>query len=150
MEAASERAHFRTCSAKRDAVLRKEVREISDQRAKVGLFKVDVLFWDDICQDLAKDDDTFFRNYPQFKQGADLVSEHDKRLFDELTELLSSDGVIGFINRTNMTGFYSATPSWSRFSNSTSAGTCRNANSSRRAWKLLDRRFGQKREIICA
>jgi hypothetical protein len=92
-------------TAKRDAVLQKEVREISDQRAKAGLFKVDVFFWDDICQDLAKDDDNFFRHYPQFKQGADLVSEHDKRLFDELTELLSSDGVIGFINRTNMAGF---------------------------------------------
>ena len=92
-------------TAKRDAVLQKKVREISEQRAKAGLFKIDVLFWDDICQDLAKDDDIFFRHYPQFRQGTDPITVHDKKLFVELTALLSSDGVIGFIDRTNMAGF---------------------------------------------
>jgi hypothetical protein len=52
-------------TAKRDAVLQKDVREISKQRAaQAGLFKVDVLFWDDICQDLAKDDGIFFNTIP--------------------------------------------------------------------------------------
>jgi hypothetical protein len=89
-------------TAKRDAVLQKAVREISKKRPQPGLFKVDVLFWDDVCQDLAKDDDIFFRHYPQFRQGTDPVTEHDKTLFDELIALLSSEGVIGFINRHNM------------------------------------------------
>jgi hypothetical protein len=92
-------------TAKRDAVLQKAVRQTSKQRAQVGLFKVDVLFWDDICQDLAKDDDIFFRHYPQFRQGTDAVLEHDKKLFDELTALLSSDGVIRFIDQFNMAGW---------------------------------------------
>jgi hypothetical protein len=92
-------------TAKRDAALQKAVREISDQRAKAGLFKVDVLFWDDICQDLAKDDEIFFRHYPQFRHGIDPIDEHDKKLFDELIALLSSDGVIGFIDRQNMAGW---------------------------------------------
>src|SRR5262245_10870412 len=92
-------------TAKRDAILQKAVREISKQRAEAGLFKVDVLFWDDICQDLAKDDEIFFRHYPQFRQGTDSVTEHDKKLFNELTTLLSSDGAIGFINRFNMAGW---------------------------------------------
>jgi hypothetical protein len=92
-------------TARRDGTLQKAVREISQQRAKTGQFKVDVLFWDDICQDLAKDDDVFFRHYPQFKQGADPVAEHDRRLFDQLTGLLTSAGVIGFLDRTNMAGF---------------------------------------------
>src|SRR5262249_60342619 len=91
-------------TAKRDAILQKAVREISKQRAEAGLFKVDVLFWDDICQDLAKDDEIFFRHYPQFRQGTDSVTEHDKKLFNELTTLLSSDGAIGLINRFNMAG----------------------------------------------
>ena len=89
-------------TAKRDAVLQKAVREISKQQAQAGLFKVDVLFWDDIFQDLAKDDEIFFRHYPQFRQGTDAVTQHDKKLFNELTALLSSEGVIGFINRHNM------------------------------------------------
>ena len=92
-------------TAKRDAVLQKAVREISKQRAQASLFKVDVLFWDDICQDLAKDDDIFFRHYPQFRQGTHPVTEHDKKLFDELTALLSSDGVIRFIDQQNMAGW---------------------------------------------
>jgi len=89
-------------TAKRDAVLQKAVREISRERAQADLFKVDVLFWDDVCQDLAKDDEIFFRHYPQFRQGTDAVTQHDKKLFNELTALLSSEGVIGFINRHNM------------------------------------------------
>jgi hypothetical protein len=92
-------------TAKRDAGLQKQIREISKQRAKARLFKVDLLFWDDICQDLAKEDDVFFRHYPQFRLGADPAKEHDKRLFDELMALVSSDGVIGFIDRFNMAGW---------------------------------------------
>jgi hypothetical protein len=92
-------------TAKRDAILQEAVREISGQRAKAGLFKVDVLFWDDICQDLAKNDEIFFRHYPQFRHGTDPITEHDKKLFDELISLLSSDGVIGFIDRHNMAGW---------------------------------------------
>jgi hypothetical protein len=92
-------------TAKRDEPLQKTVRGLSAQRAKAGLFKVDLLFWDDICQDLAKDEDVFFRHYPQFRQGVDPVIAHDKKLFDELTTLLSSNGVIGFLDRTNMAGF---------------------------------------------
>jgi uncharacterized protein YbcV (DUF1398 family) len=89
-------------TAKRDGALQNSVREISRERAQAGLFKVDVLFWDDVCQDLAKDDEIFFRHYPQFRQGTDPVTNHDKKLFDELTALLSSEGVIGFIDRHNM------------------------------------------------
>ena len=73
--------------------MQKDVRETSKQRAaQAGLFKVDVLFWDDICQDLAKDDGIFFQHYPQFRQGSDPVTDHDKKLFNELTALLSSEG----------------------------------------------------------
>lgn len=105
IRAKADRLYIAT-TAKRDAVLQKAVREISEQRAKAGLFKVDVLFWDDICQDLAKDDENFFQHYPQFRQGGpDPVTEHDKKVFDELTALLSSDGAIGFINRHNMAGW---------------------------------------------
>jgi hypothetical protein len=89
-------------TAERDGVLQKEVRKISAGRAEKEQFRVDVLFWDDICQDLAKDDDIFFSHYPQFRNRTDPVIEHDKRLYDELTGLLNSDGVIGFVNRHNM------------------------------------------------
>jgi hypothetical protein len=92
-------------TAKRDAPLQKAVREISNQRHRDGKFRINILFWDDVYQDLAKDDDVFFKHYPQFRHGVDLVKAHDKKLLEELTKLLTSDGVIGFLDHTNMGGF---------------------------------------------
>lgn len=92
-------------TADRDAPLQKAVRTLSRDRNLAGKFKVDILFWDDICGDLAGDDDVFFKHYPQFRAGYDPAKEHDQKLFDQLTALLRSDGVIGFLDRTNMAGF---------------------------------------------
>ena len=64
-----------------------------------------MLFWDDICNDLGKDENVFFGHYPQFKSADDPVKRHDSALWNELTTLLRSDGVIGFLDRTNMAGF---------------------------------------------
>ena len=77
-------------TAKRDAVLQKNIRDISQLRRKASKFKVSILFWDDVCQDLAKDDRVFFAHYPQFRNGFDHVKEHDKTLFEALMNLLSS------------------------------------------------------------
>lgn len=92
-------------TAKRDAPLQKIARELSRTRRECGRFRVDILFWDDICGDLARDEEIFFTHYPQFRQGTDLAKEHNKKLFDELTNLLRSDGVIGFLDQSNMAGF---------------------------------------------
>ncbi|WP_321942192.1 hypothetical protein [Paraburkholderia tropica] len=92
-------------TAPRDTEIQKLVREISKNRDKAGDFKVDVLFWDDVCNDLAKDEKVFFGHYPQFKPGDDPEKKHDSTLWNELTTLLRSDGVIGFLDRTNMAGF---------------------------------------------
>jgi hypothetical protein len=43
--------------------------------------------------------------HSQFRQGNDPVTEHDKKLFRELSALLSSNGAIGFRNRHNMAGW---------------------------------------------
>lgn len=92
-------------TAKRDVCLQKSVRELSRQRSKLGAFKVGIFFWEDVCQDLAKSDVIFFQHYPNFKMDTDPVKKHDRILFDELTGLLNSDGVIGFLDSTNMAGW---------------------------------------------
>lgn len=81
------------------------MRGISQKRSSAGDFRVDILFWDDICNDLAKDENIFFGHYPQFKLSDDPAKKHDNTLWNELTKLLRSDGVIGFLDRTNMAGF---------------------------------------------
>lgn len=92
-------------TAKRDGPLQTAVRKLSLERKNDGKFRVDVLFWDEICQDLARDDDVFFAHYPQFRSKVDHAHQHDLALYEELTALLRSDGVIGFLNETNMAGF---------------------------------------------
>jgi hypothetical protein len=92
-------------TAPRDAPLQKSMRAISQERGNAGRFRVDVLFWDDICNDLAKDEKVFFGHYPQFKSNDDPAKKHDSTLWSELTTLLRSNGVIGFLDRTNMAGF---------------------------------------------
>jgi hypothetical protein len=98
-------------TAKRDAPLQQNVRKLSAERKKALAFRVDILFWDDICQDLAKNDDVFFAHYPQFRTRVDGARKHDMALFEELTTLLRSDGVIGFLDQTNMAGFSFASSS---------------------------------------
>lgn len=92
-------------TAKRDATLQKEIRTISDSRRMAGTFGVTILFWDDVCQDIAKDDKIFFAHYPQFKVVIDPTHAHDRELWDQLTSLLKSDGIIGFLDQNNMAGF---------------------------------------------
>jgi hypothetical protein len=109
-EPAIERLYVATTAA-RDAQLQKSVREMSKQRGEEGKFEVDVLFWDDIYQDLSKDEMVFFGFYPQFQVETDSAKTHDGALFKELTTLLNSDGVIGFLDRNNMAGFSFASSS---------------------------------------
>jgi hypothetical protein len=92
-------------TAKRDAKIQKAVRLISKARVKAGKFPVAILFWEDICLDLCTDDAAFFRHYPQLRPKVDPVREHDAALFERLSQLLASKGVIRFLDQQNMAGF---------------------------------------------
>ncbi|WP_422343435.1 hypothetical protein [Parasphingorhabdus sp.] len=92
-------------TAKRDAPLQKAVRLLSKDRRAVDKFRISILFWDDVCQDLATDDDVFYAHYPQFRGKVDEARVHDRALYDQLTTLLSSKNVIGFLDQNNMAGF---------------------------------------------
>ncbi len=98
-------AWYIATTAKRDSNVQKAVRDISADRHRKGKFSVGILFWDDIVQDLARDESEFFKHFPQFRSGVDPAKAHDRELYDKLTTLLSSEGVIGFLDRTNMAGW---------------------------------------------
>lgn len=99
------KALYIATTAPRDASLQEAVRNISKTRIDADMFSVHLLFWDDICNDLARDEVIFFKHYPQFTPRKDLPKEHDQRLYDELIRLLPSNGVITFLDQTNMAGF---------------------------------------------
>lgn len=71
------KALYIATTANRDASIQKSVREISEQRRAADNYSVDVLFWDDICQDLAVEERVFFKHYPQFRErsGARTITD---------------------------------------------------------------------------
>lgn len=92
-------------TASRDAPLQEAVRKISEERTSNSKFSVDVLFWDDIANDLATDEKAFFKHYPQFSPKKAQVKEHDQALYNAMIQLLPSAGVIQFLDQTNMAGW---------------------------------------------
>lgn len=90
-------------SAPTDAPTQQMIRELSQAQIAAGSFPVEILFWNDVIQDLAKDDGIFFKHFPQFR--GETPQAHDRKLFDQVLALLTSDGVIGFIDKNNMAGF---------------------------------------------
>lgn len=54
-------------TVRRDAKLQREVRLLSERRLRDGKFPVGILFWEDIAQDLLRNETEFAAHYPQIK-----------------------------------------------------------------------------------
>lgn len=89
-------------TSSRDAALQESIRKISKERRIAGKFFVEILFWEDIECALALDEREFFKHYPQFSPNKDLSKEYDKKLYDELINLLPTSGIIDFLRQQNM------------------------------------------------
>lgn len=90
-------------TAKRDAILQEKVRELSLSRMRLQRFQVDLLFWEDIKQELSKDITIFKAHYPQlFKE--DHIVVHDRELLNRILQLFQQGGVIDFLKDNPMTG----------------------------------------------
>lgn len=75
-----------------DKVLQEFARELSESREQVSKFKVSVLFWNDVWQDLTLDEVRLFQHYPQLRPTAAANGPtHDQRLYEELKALLAFD-----------------------------------------------------------
>ena len=85
-------------AAKRDASLLAATRLLSRHRAADRKFTVDILFWEDIARALAT-------QAPAASAApARPDTRHDTGMFAALMGLLPPDGVIAFIDQTNMAG----------------------------------------------
>ena len=94
-------------TSSRDVALQESIRKISEERIRTRRFSVEILFWEDIVDDLALDEREFFKHYPQFFPKKDfsknnLPKEYDKKLYDELINLLPNLGIIDFLRQQNM------------------------------------------------
>ncbi|MEB2025729.1 hypothetical protein QT922_012990 [Xanthomonas campestris pv. campestris] len=86
-----------------DKDLQALVRGISTERSKEGKFGVDILFWDDIWDDLTRDESRIFQHYPQLKPESLNRSEptHDQRLYDELKATIGFEPAIRLLRDHN-------------------------------------------------
>lgn len=93
-------------TAPRDAVLQGKVRALSAKRKAKNMFEVDIFFWEDITDDLARNEDVFFTHYPQFRVNTNATANaHDLKLYNGILQALPSDGVIYFLDQNNMAGW---------------------------------------------
>jgi hypothetical protein len=87
-------------TAKRDTTLQEAIRKISNDRKNQGKFEVNILFWDDIIQDLSSQEDEFFKFYPQIKSKVMSANEHDVILLKNFTNLMANS--IEYFDEQNM------------------------------------------------
>lgn len=67
-----------------DAKLQKEIRLLSSARASDGKFPIGVFFWDDLIQELVKNEDEFSKHYPQIRLAARRSESERSRLLSLL------------------------------------------------------------------
>ena len=79
-----------------DSRLQETVRIISEKNKRDGLFDVAILFWDDIKNEITKDQSVLNQFYPQIFK-INLQEEHDTRLINKTKEMLSIENTINFI-----------------------------------------------------
>ncbi len=90
-----------------DKALQQFAREMSDERGQAGKFKVSVLFWNDVWQDLTLDQDRLFQHYPELRPKAGPQGPtHDQRLFEELRTLLAFDPTVRLIRDHDFGGSF--------------------------------------------
>lgn len=92
-------------TAPRDAPIQKQVRQLSETRKLSRKFSISILFWADIASDIASNETFVFKHYPQFSNKLTDAQLHDKDLYDQLLRLLTSGGIINFLDTNNMAGF---------------------------------------------
>lgn len=93
-------------TAATDKNLQEVVRELSEQRMKVGSFGVSILFWTDVWSDLCIEESKLFQHYPQLKpiDKFDPALEHDRKLYSELRETLSFEPTIRLLRNHDFGG----------------------------------------------
>ncbi|MBM3533736.1 MAG: hypothetical protein FJX60_11955 [Alphaproteobacteria bacterium] len=99
-------ALFLATTHKRDQSMAHAMRLLSRHRTADRKFGVEILFWEDLIAELVKDEAVLLSHYPQLKPGVSpaAAKPDDRQLFNQLIALLPADGVIDFLDRTNMAG----------------------------------------------
>ncbi|MBM3549857.1 MAG: hypothetical protein FJX54_23195 [Alphaproteobacteria bacterium] len=102
---------FLATTVKRDTSLQQAMRLLSRHRTADRKFGVDILFWEDIVRELAKDEAVLRSHYPEIKPAAAAPAAappppapNDAALFGQFLALLPPDGAIAVLDRTNMAG----------------------------------------------
>lgn len=86
-----------------DHDLQESVRELSDGRTAQGKFAVAILFWNDVWQDLTRDESRLFQHYPQLRPKGNEPS-HDQRLFKDFQTIFPYDPCVRLLDQHDFGG----------------------------------------------
>ncbi|MDZ7938248.1 MAG: hypothetical protein U5M53_08210 [Rhodoferax sp.] len=91
-----------------DKALQEFARQLSETREQGSKFKVSVLFWSDVWQDLTLYEARLFQHYPQLRPAAAANGPtHDQCLYEELKTLLAFDPAIRLFRDHDFGGSFS-------------------------------------------
>lgn len=65
---------FIATTADRDGPLQEEIRLLCQERQDAGQFSVDIIFWSDICSDLATEEKQIFKYFPELRPRIEKIS----------------------------------------------------------------------------
>lgn len=86
-----------------DHALQESVRELSDGRTAQGRFAVAIFFWNDVWQDLTRDESRLFQHYPQLRPK-DNEPSHDQRLFKDFQTIFPYDPCVRLLDQHDFGG----------------------------------------------
>jgi hypothetical protein len=80
-------------TADADAKIQAAVRKLSDSRRAISQFPVWILFWEDVCDELTRDESRLYQHFPHLKplsNGAE-TKVHDRSLFQRFQKEFAFD-----------------------------------------------------------
>lgn len=102
------RKFYFAVSAKRDARLEEDVRKLSTQRQKEGRFPIEVLFYPDVCYDLAGSQELVDKHFPGWPGAFPSRSTNDTERLTELASVLDRPALSDPFSNCNQAHFAQA------------------------------------------
>lgn len=94
-------------TAPTDKTTQEYVRTLSKQRQAEGKFEVEILFWNDICQDLTLDSERLYQHYPHLRPAVSATQQepsHDLRLFQEFQAIFPYEPAVRLLKEHDFGG----------------------------------------------
>jgi len=82
--------YYIATTAQRDATLQEKINKLTEERKTNSKFPIQLLFWEDLVQDLVTDHAELIKHYPEINLNKSMEKEENKKHFSKKGIILSS------------------------------------------------------------